>query len=94
MIWLFVGNGNLADEYKEQIQNLGLTDRFRFTGLMPPDQIPLAIQASDILVHCSLREGLGPHAAAGDALRPAGHLLRRGRAREVVNENTGRLVQP
>ena len=94
VIWLFVGDGNLAEEYKEQIRNLGLTDRFRFTGLMPPDQIPLAIQASDILVHCSLREGLArtlPQAMLCG--RPAISFDVDG-AREVVNENTGRLIEP
>ena len=94
VIWLFVGDGNLADDYKEQIRNLGLTDRFRFTGLMPPDQIPLAIQSSDILVHCSLREGLArtlPQAMLCG--RPAISFDVDG-ACEVVNENTGRLVEP
>jgi glycosyltransferase involved in cell wall biosynthesis len=93
VIWLFVGNGNLAQEYKEQIQNLGLTDRFRFTGLIPPDQVPLAIQASDILVHCSLREGLArtlPQAML--CSRPAISFDVDG-AREVVNESTGRLIE-
>ncbi len=94
VLWLFVGNGNLAEEYKEQIQNLGLADRFRFTGLLPPDQIPLAIQSSDILVHCSLREGLArtlPQAML--CSRPAISFDVDG-AREVVNEHTGRLVEP
>jgi glycosyltransferase involved in cell wall biosynthesis len=94
VIWLFVGDGNLADEYKEQIRNLGLADRFRFTGLIPPDQVPLAIQASDILVHCSLREGLArtlPQAML--CSRPAISFDVDG-AREVVNENTGRLIEP
>jgi len=93
LIWLFVGNGNLADEYKEQIHNLGLTDRFRFTGLIPPDQVPLAIQASDVLVHCSLREGLArtlPQAMLCG--RPAISFDVDG-AREVVNETTGRLIE-
>lgn len=94
MIWLFVGDGNRADDYKEQIRNLGLTERFRFTGLMPPDQIPLAIQSSDILVHCSLREGLArtlPQAMLCG--RPAISFDVDG-ACEVVNDNTGRLVEP
>ena len=94
VIWLFVGDGNLADAYKEQIRNLGLADRFRFTGLIPPDQVPLAIQASDILVHCSLREGLArtlPQAMLCG--RPAISFDVDG-AREVVNENTGRLIEP
>jgi glycosyltransferase involved in cell wall biosynthesis len=94
VIWLFVGDGNLAEDYKEQIRNLGLADRFRFTGLIPPDQVPLAIQASDILVHCSLREGLArtlPQAML--CARPAISFDVDG-AREVVNENTGRLIEP
>jgi len=92
--WLFVGDGNLADRYKRQIEELGLSDRFRFTGLMPPDQIPLAIQSSDILVHCSLREGLArtlPQAML--CARPAISFDVDG-AREVVNDNTGRLIEP
>jgi len=94
VIWLFVGDGNLADEYREQIRRLGLADRFRFTGLVPPDQVPLAIQASDILVHCSLREGLArtlPQALLCG--RPAITFDVDG-APEVINENTGRLVEP
>jgi len=94
VIWLFVGDGNLADTYKRQIQSLGLADRFRFTGLIPPDQVPLAIQSSDILVHCSLREGLArtlPQAMLCG--RPAISFDVDG-AREVVNENTGRLIEP
>jgi glycosyltransferase involved in cell wall biosynthesis len=94
VIWLFVGDGNLADDYKEQIRNLGMADRLRFTGLLPPDQIPLVIQSSDILVHCSLREGLArtlPQAMLCG--RPAISFDVDG-AREVVNENTGRLVEP
>ena len=94
VIWLFVGNGNLADAYKRQVGDLGLSDRFRFTGLLPPSQIPLAIQSSDILVHCSLREGLArtlPQAML--CSRPAISFDVDG-AREVVNETTGRLVAP
>ena len=94
VIWLFVGDGNLADDLRGQIQFHGLTDRFRFTGLMPPDQIPLAIQSCDILVHCSLREGLArtlPQAMLCG--RPAISFDVDG-AREVVNDNTGRLVEP
>ena len=94
VIWLFVGDGNLMDTYKQQIRDLGLAGRFRFTGLMPPDQIPLAIQSSEILVHCSLREGLArtlPQAML--CARPAISFDVDG-AREVVNENTGRLIEP
>jgi glycosyltransferase involved in cell wall biosynthesis len=94
VIWLFVGDGILADKYKQQIKDLGLIDRFRFTSLLPPNQMPLVIQSSDVLVHCSLREGLArtlPQAMLCG--KPAISFDIDG-AREVVNENTGRLIEP
>ncbi len=93
-VWLFVGDGILTGKYKQQIKDLGLEDRFRFTGLLSPDEIPLVIQSSNILVHCSLREGLArtlPQAMLCG--RPAISFDIDG-AREVVNENTGRLIEP
>lgn len=94
LIWLFVGDGALTEQIKSQIQLASLGYRFRFAGLLPPDQIPLAIHASDILVHCSLREGLArvlPQAMLCG--KPVVSFDIDG-AREVVNENTGFLVEP
>ena len=94
VIWLFVGDGILADKFKNMIHDLGLGHRFRFTGLLPPKMMPLVIQASDVLVHCSLREGLArtlPQAML--AGRPVVSFDVDG-AKEVVNENTGRLIEP
>ena len=93
-VWLFVGDGNLAGEFKKQVWELGLAERIKFTGLLPPSQIPLAIKSSDILVHCSLREGLAralPQAML--CAKPAVSFDVDG-AREVVNETTGRLIEP
>ncbi|MDD5326731.1 MAG: glycosyltransferase family 4 protein [Phycisphaerae bacterium] len=93
-IWLFIGDGNLSEYYKNQVHSLGLADRIKFTGLLPPHQIPVMIASSDILVHCSLREGLArtlPQALASS--KPAVSFDVDG-AREVVNENTGRLIEP
>jgi glycosyltransferase involved in cell wall biosynthesis len=93
-VWLFVGDGNLSEYYKNQVGSLGLSDRIKFTGLLPPHQIPLAIASSDILVHCSLREGLArtlPQAML--CAKPAVSFDVDG-AREVVNDNTGRLIKP
>ena len=56
--FLFVGDGILQDEIRQQIAAAGLTDRFVFTGLVPPDRVPELIHAMDIAVHASLREGL------------------------------------
>lgn len=93
-IWLFVGNGILKDELQNKIDAYGLTDRFRFTGLLPTSQMPLVIQSSDIIVHCSLREGLArvlPQAMLCG--KPAISFDIDG-AKEVVNSQTGRLVEP
>jgi glycosyltransferase involved in cell wall biosynthesis len=93
-MWLFIGDGNLADDFKRQVRELGLAERIRFTGLLPPSRIPLAIQSSDILVHCSLREGLAR--ALPQAMlcgKPVVSFDVDG-AREVVNESTGRLIKP
>lgn len=93
-VWLFIGDGILAEPLKNQIRFAGLTSRFKFTGLLPPEQIPLAIHASDILVHCSLREGLArvlPQAML--CARPVVSFDIDG-AKEVVNENTGFLIEP
>ena len=93
-VWLFVGDGNLSEHYQKQVCQLNLTDRIKFTGLLSPKEIPLAIASSDILVHCSLREGLAR--ALPQAMlcgKPAISFDVDG-AREVVNENTGRLIEP
>ncbi|MHC4951445.1 MAG: glycosyltransferase, partial [Planctomycetota bacterium] len=92
--WLFVGDGLLAEPLKNQIQFAGLEGRFKFTGLLPPEQIPLTIHSSDILVHCSLREGLArvlPQAMLCG--KPAVSFDIDG-AKEVVNKDTGFLIEP
>lgn len=94
VIWLFVGDGLLTDQRKKEIKDAGLESRFRFTGLLPPSEIPLAIHASDMLVHCSLREGLArvlPQAMLCG--KPVVSFDIDG-AREVVNPATGFLIEP
>ena len=93
-IWLFVGDGILKDRLQRQIAAFGLSDRFRFTGLLPVQQMPLVIQSSDILVHCSLREGLArvlPQSLLCG--KPAISFDIDG-ASEVINPDTGRLIEP
>lgn len=92
--WLFVGNGALTEQIKKQIQMAGLRYRIKLTGLLQPEQIPLAIHASDILVHCSLREGLArvlPQAMLCG--KPVVSFDIDG-AKEVVNPKTGFLIEP
>ena len=93
-VWLFVGDGNLAEKFKKQVRQSGMAEKIKFTGLLSPCQIPLAIHSSDILVHCSLREGLArtlPQAMLCG--KPVVSFDVDG-AKELVNENTGRLIEP
>ena len=93
--FLLVGDGILRESLMEQIRAAGLTDYFRFTGLVPPEEIPSLIGAMDVLVHTSLREGLAralPQALI--AGKPVVSFDVDG-AREVVRSGeTGFLVPP
>ena len=93
-VWLFVGDGNLSDYYKRQVKGLGLEERIKFAGLLSPAQIPLAIQSSDILVHCSLREGLARALPQAMLCGRAVVSFDVDGAREVINKRTGRLIEP
>lgn len=56
--FLFVGDGILEKPLKEKVRRLGIEEHVRFAGLVPPETIPQYMQAMDIVVHASLREGL------------------------------------
>lgn len=56
--FLFVGDGLLRESLARQIADAGLAPYFQFTGLVPAERIPELMGALDVLVHCSLREGL------------------------------------
>ena len=93
-VWLIVGDGQLIENIKEQIKLNSLRYNFIFTGLLKPEEIPLALHSSDILVHTSLREGLArvlPQAMLCE--KPVISFDIAG-ASEVVNEKTGILVEP
>lgn len=56
--FLFVGDGILRAQFERCIAELGLADRFIFTGLVRPERVADLIHAMDIVVHTSLWEGL------------------------------------
>jgi glycosyltransferase involved in cell wall biosynthesis len=56
--FMFVGDGIFMERFKSEVDRRGIADRFIFTGLLAPEQIPAVISAMDIVVHTSLREGL------------------------------------
>ncbi len=94
IIFCLVGDGHWRGRIEKQIREQGLTKKFRLTGLLPPTQIPAVMQGSDILIHCSLREGLArtlPQAML--AGKPVISFDVDG-AREVVDASTGILLPP
>ena len=56
--FLLVGDGVNRPRYERWAERLGLRDRFIFTGLVRPEEIPGYVAQMDVLVHLSLREGL------------------------------------
>jgi glycosyltransferase involved in cell wall biosynthesis len=88
----FVGDGRLRGQIERGIASRGLAERFRLTGLVAPERIPAILHASDIVVHCSLREGLARALPQGLlAGKPVVSFDVDG-AREVVDADTGILL--
>jgi len=56
--FLLVGDGPLRDELLAAAARLGLGDRLIMTGRVAPEAVPDCIQAMDVVVHTSLREGI------------------------------------
>lgn len=92
VIFCFVGDGHWRGRIEKQIAKAGLTKRFRLTGLLPPEQIPAVMHATDILVHCSLREGLARALPQAMLAGTAVISFDIDGAREVVDYETGILL--
>ena len=92
---LLVGDGWRRKEYEERVRRMGLSDRVIFAGLIPPDEVPAAIHAMDVLVHTSLREGLArvlPQALISGV--PVISYDVDGAREVVINGKTGFLLKP
>lgn len=58
-VWfLLVGDGPLREELRREAGRLGIAERFVLVGRVPPEKVPEYIQAMDVVVHTSLREGI------------------------------------
>ncbi|MBW3598979.1 MAG: glycosyltransferase family 4 protein [Planctomycetes bacterium] len=93
--FLLVGDGILRTQLERQIAEEGLSEHFRFTGLVPPAQIPPLIGTMDIVVHASLREGLAralPQALI--AGKPVVSYDIDGAREVAIPEETGFLLPP
>lgn len=92
--FVLVGDGILREEFTRRIDDLGLRDRFHFTGLVTPDRIPELIHAMDLVVHTSQWEGLArvlPQALI--AGKPVVSFDVGGAREVVIDGETGFLVE-
>ena len=95
VIWLFIGDGAWRDKLTQQTAATHLEKHFRFTGLVPPQKVGELLHISDILLHCSLREGLAralPQAML--CAKPVISFDVDGAAEVVFDDQTGYLVPP
>ncbi|MBN2508027.1 MAG: glycosyltransferase family 4 protein [Verrucomicrobia bacterium] len=93
--FLLVGDGPWRARLERKARVLGLEKHVRFTGLVPPHQIPALVALMDILVHLSRREGLAralPQAMA--AGKPVVACDCDGAAEVCRPGDTGALVPP
>lgn len=92
--FLLVGDGILTEQYQGRIRELGMEDRFRFTGLVAPDAVPDYLHAMDVVVHTSDWEGLPrvlPQALI--AGKPVVSFRIDGAPEVCLHEETGLLVE-
>ncbi len=93
--FLWVGDGILRQQFEEQIQRMGLKDRFVFTGLVPPSKIPELTNAMDIVVHPSRREGLARAIVQGQlAAKPVIAYDIDGNREGFLDGQSGYLIEP
>ncbi|MDR2762042.1 MAG: glycosyltransferase family 4 protein [Planctomycetaceae bacterium] len=93
--FMLVGDGILMNQFKREVELLGISDRFIFTGLLSPELIPSVISAMDIVVHTSLREGLArvlPQALLSG--KPVVSYDIDGACEVVIDGETGYLLPP
>jgi len=56
--FLLVGDGPIRNELRAEADRLGIGHRLVMVGRVPPGKVPDYIQAMDVVVHTSLREGI------------------------------------
>jgi glycosyltransferase involved in cell wall biosynthesis len=92
--FLLVGDGILKDQYLARIAELGLTEHFRFVGLVPPEAVTNYLHAADAVVHTSDWEGLARVLPQGLlAGKPVISFNVDGAPEVCINEQTGILVE-
>jgi glycosyltransferase involved in cell wall biosynthesis len=93
--FLWVGDGLLRPAFERRIAEMGLKDRFVLTGLVPPERVPELVNAMDVLVHPSRREGLARALPQGAlAGNPVIAYDIDGNREGLVDEETGFVLPP
>lgn len=93
--FLLIGDGLLRSAIESEIARLGLQKHFVFTGLVPPTRIPELLNASDIVVHTSVWEGLARVLPQGlIAGKPVVSYDIDGAREVVLSGETGYLLPP
>lgn len=92
---LWIGDGWWRERIMGRVKSMGLEDRVTANGLVPPGEIPRCLQAMDLLIHASYREGL-PRAVT-QALLTATPVIAYdvdGTREVCIDGETGRLIPP
>ena len=93
--FLLVGDGPLRGALEERARTLNLDDRVVFVGRVPPDDVPAHIQAMDVVVHTSLREGIARVIPQAGAVGKSVVTFELDGAPEVIQDGvSGYLVPP
>ncbi len=93
--FMWVGDGLLREQFERRISEMGMKDRFVLTGLVPPTRIPELVNAMDVLVHPSRREGLARAIVQGSlAAKPVITYDIDGNREAMVPLKTGYLLHP
>ncbi len=95
-VWfLIVGDGALRSELEQRARQLGVRERTVFTGLVPASEVPRCLQAMDVVVHTSLREGIARVLPQAGAVGKPVVTFRLDGAPEVIQDGvSGYLVDP
>jgi glycosyltransferase involved in cell wall biosynthesis len=92
--FVWIGDGLLKEQFRQRIAQLKLTERFVFTGLVPPTRIPELVSALDIVAHPSRREGLARAIPQGQLARcPVVCYDVDGNAEGLIHGETGYAVR-
>lgn len=93
--FLLVGDGELRQALQERARELGIAERTVFAGLVPPPEVPSYIQAMDVVVHTSLREGIARVIPQAGAVGKPVVTFQMDGAPEVIRDGvSGCLVPP